>query len=42
MVGRAEAAGARLVSGPAPRTWGEEVTYLTDPDGHVLAVARRR
>lgn len=34
------ALGARLVSPLAPRPWGDEVVYLADPDGYVLALAR--
>jgi uncharacterized glyoxalase superfamily protein PhnB len=37
---RAEAAGARPLSPLTPRTWGEDVGYLLDPDDHVLAIAR--
>ena len=36
----ARAAGARLLSELAPRPWGDEVAYLADPDGNVLALAR--
>ena len=35
-----ERAGARRLSPPAPRPWGDEVAYAADPDGKVLAVAR--
>ena len=38
---RALDAGARELSPPAPRDWGDEVAYCLDPDGHVLAFARR-
>ena len=38
---RALAAGARELSAPAPRGWGERVGYCQDPDGHVLAFAQR-
>lgn len=41
MVARAVEAGATLVAPLAERSWGAEVAYLTDPDGHVLALARR-
>ena len=37
---RLEAAGARLLSPLAPRDWGDEVVYYSDPDGHVVALAR--
>lgn len=33
-------AGARLLSPPALRPWGDLAAYTADPDGHVLAVAR--
>lgn len=36
---RALAAGARELSPPAERDWGERVAYSLDPDGHVLAFA---
>ncbi len=38
---RAIAAGARELSPLAPRDWGDEAAYFADPDGNVLAVARR-
>jgi len=41
MVLRAQQAGAELLSAMAPRSWGAAVAYLRDPDGHVVAVARR-
>jgi catechol 2,3-dioxygenase-like lactoylglutathione lyase family enzyme len=34
------AARVRELSPLAPRDWGDEVAYLADPDGNVLAVAR--
>ncbi|MFO0582971.1 MAG: VOC family protein [Anaeromyxobacter sp.] len=37
---RLEAAGARTLAPLAPRDWGDEVAYLADPDGNVLALAR--
>jgi len=37
---RLVAAGARLLSGRAPRDWGDEAAYYADPDGNVLVVAR--
>jgi len=37
---RATAVGGRLLSPAAPRDWGDEVAYLTDPDGNVVALAR--
>lgn len=36
---RALDAGARELSAPALRDWGEVVGYALDPDGHVLALA---
>ena len=33
-------AGARLLSTSAPRDWGDEVAYFSDPDGNVIALAR--
>lgn len=38
---RALAAGATGLSDLAPRDWGDEVAYSLDPDGHLLAFARR-
>lgn len=37
---RATRAGGRLLSPPSRREWGDEVAYVADPDGHVLALAR--
>jgi uncharacterized protein len=37
---RLEAAGARCLSGLAPRSWGDEAAYFADPDGNVLVLAR--
>ncbi|MDD3716845.1 MAG: lactoylglutathione lyase, partial [Candidatus Marinimicrobia bacterium] len=34
-------AGARLLSPPALRDWGDRVCYLADPDGHVIAFAEK-
>lgn len=36
---RAIDAGARLLSAASPRPWGDDVAYLADPDGHLLALA---
>ena len=36
---RALAAGAKELSPPGPRDWGDRAAYSLDPDGHVLAVA---
>ncbi len=38
---RALAAGAMEISPLAPRDWGDDAAYSLDPDGHVLAFARR-
>lgn len=38
---RAVAAGARLLSPVTPRNWGDEAGYVLDPDGNVLAFARK-
>jgi len=32
--------GADLLAGAEPRAWGEEVAYLADPEGNVLALAK--
>jgi predicted enzyme related to lactoylglutathione lyase len=40
LVHRAIRAGGRVISPMARRSWGEDVAYLADPDGHVLALAR--
>ena len=39
-VARAIGAGAQLVSPAAPRDWGDEVAYLLDLEGNVVALAR--
>jgi catechol 2,3-dioxygenase-like lactoylglutathione lyase family enzyme len=39
-VRRLEAAGGRLLSRLAPRSWGEDAAWFADPDGNVVAVAR--
>lgn len=38
---RALEVGAVPVDPPAPRDWGDEVGYVADPDGHILAFAAR-
>lgn len=38
---RALECGASELSEPAPRGWGDVAAYVLDPDGHVLAFARR-
>ncbi len=40
VVERAAPLGGRTLSALARREWGDEVLYLADPDGHVVAVAR--
>jgi uncharacterized protein len=37
---RLVAAGARTLSEPALRDWGDEVAYFADPDGTVIGLAR--
>jgi len=32
--------GAKLVSPLSSRSWGEEVGYCSDPDGHIIAFAK--
>lgn len=39
-IDRAVRAGADMVSPMAARDWGEQVAYVVDPDGHVLAIAQ--
>ena len=39
--GRALKAGARELSPPTPRPWGDLAAYCLDPDGYVLAFAKR-
>jgi len=41
LIGRAVAAGARLLDPLALRDWGHRAAYLLDPDGHLLVVASR-
>jgi len=38
---RAVKNGATLISGGMPRDWGDYVAYSADPDGHVLAFAKK-
>ena len=38
---RLKTRGARVLSAWAPRPWGDEAAYFADPDGNVLAIARR-
>lgn len=34
-------AGAKIISEPTPRDWGDRVAYVSDPDGHILAFAEK-
>lgn len=34
-------AGAIAISEPANRDWGDEVGYVADPDGHIIAFAHK-
>ncbi|TAH43587.1 MAG: lactoylglutathione lyase [Bacteroidetes bacterium] len=38
---RSISAGAKLISAPENRNWGDRVAYVSDPDGHILAFATR-
>ena len=40
-ISRIERAGARRLSARSERGWGDEAAYFADPDGNVVAVARR-
>jgi len=40
-VKRAQKQGARLLSPLGERDWGDSAAYLQDPDGHIIAFARR-
>jgi catechol 2,3-dioxygenase-like lactoylglutathione lyase family enzyme len=40
-IARLDKAGARKLSPRSERGWGEEAAYFADPDGNVIAVARR-
>ena len=33
--------GAKSVSPPADRDWGDHVAYVADPDGHLIAFAKK-
>lgn len=37
---RALATGATEIEAPTPRDWGDLVSYLADPDGHIIAFAK--
>jgi lactoylglutathione lyase len=41
MIARACAAGATLLSSSADRPWGDRVAYVADPDGFIVAFAKR-
>lgn len=34
-------AGAKIISLPAARDWGDKVAYIADPDGHIIALAEK-
>jgi uncharacterized glyoxalase superfamily protein PhnB len=38
---RAVNAGAKGISSPAVRDWGDIAGYVSDPDGHIVAFARK-
>ncbi|MFC5269746.1 VOC family protein [Adhaeribacter terreus] len=38
---RAVKNGGKMISTVQPRDWGHTVGYVTDPDGHVLALAEK-
>lgn len=38
---RAIKAGATSISASGPRDWGHTVAYVADPDGHILAFAKK-
>ncbi len=40
LLARAVAAGGTLQAPIEARSWGEDVGYVLDPDGHVLGIAR--
>lgn len=40
-IDRAVKAGALLLSPMQERTWGDTTAYVADPDGHVLAFAKK-
>lgn len=41
MLARAIKSGAQELSSLAPRNWGDDAGYVRDPDGHILAFARK-
>lgn len=38
---RAIASGAKVISEIASRDWGDNVGYISDPDGHIIAFAEK-
>lgn len=38
---RAVEAGSKIISGFALRDWGDNVAYVSDPDGHIIAFAEK-
>lgn len=38
---RSISAGAKIISAPKNRDWGDRVAYVMDPDAHVLAFAKK-
>lgn len=38
---RLRKAGGKAISPPEPQSWGDLAAYGADPDGHVVAIARR-
>jgi predicted enzyme related to lactoylglutathione lyase len=38
---RAIAAGAKWIADEKPHDWGDSVAYCADPDGHILAFAKK-
>lgn len=41
LMARARDAGAHVLDEPSDRPWGDRVGYVADPDGYVVAFARR-
>lgn len=42
VLARASDAGAKMLSAPSERPWGDRVGYVADPDGYVVAFAEAR
>ncbi len=38
---RSISGGAKLISSPENRDWGDRVAYVMDPDAHILAFAKK-